>query len=263
MGTQSALHLRVSNAKLRSIKMADYMNQFSQLEEERKKVCEEIFQGAEDGKDKVPRVALARLGDIDRQLRHLIEGENLTQNYLKKKVADNVWRLMHNVLLGSRNEKSFEVGFVYDKPIKDGDFWEVKIDDIGEHFREEQCYYDIGLGIKNMSVQSGTNREDYGFDAGLVSNYWKLVEFHLDDKRNRREWSDSVLINGDILKFKVQGSKLVCARNGRFHGEFTFNNNQEYRMYIGLNCHFQKVTMGWNKSFGHQEAMERFPKEDM
>merc|ERR1712168_1740095 len=152
MGTQSALHLRVSNAKLRSIKMADYMNQFSQLEEERKKDCEEIFQGAQEGKDKAPSASLVKLGDIDRKLRHLVEGNNLTQNFLKKKVADNVWRLMHNVVLGSRKEKGFEVEYVYDEPIKDGDFWEVRIDDMGDHFRE-----------------------DYGFDAGIVSNYWKLV----------------------------------------------------------------------------------------
>jgi len=243
--------------------MADYMRQFQQLEEERKKVCDEIFKGAQDDKDKAPSVTLAKLGEIDRKLRHLVEGNNLTQNYLRKKVADNVWRLMHNVVLGSRNEKSFEVEFVYDHPIKDGDFWEVKIDDIGEHFREEQCYYDIGLGIRNMTVQSGTNREDYGFDAGLVSNYWKLVEFHLDDKRNRREWTDAVLIKGDIIRYKVEGSKLICIRNSRYHCEFTFNPNHEYRMYIGMNNHFEKVTFSYNKAFGYEESKERFPKEDV
>jgi hypothetical protein len=123
-----------------------------------------------------------------------------------------VWRLLHNVVLGSRNEKGFEVGYVHSEPIKDGDFWEVRVDDIGEHFRSEQSYYDVGFGIKNMTVREGKNRMDYGFDAGVVSNYWKLVEFHLDDKRNRREWSDSVLINGDILKFKRDGTKLVLSK---------------------------------------------------
>jgi len=247
------------------VKMADtasYMEQFSALEEERKKVCEELF-NAQEGKDKAPSVTLVKLGDIDRKLRHLVEGNNLTQNYLKKKVADNVWRLIHNVVLGSRNEKSFEVGYVHEEPIKDGDFWEVRIDDLGEHFRSEQCYYDIGLGIKNMTTRSGSNRDDYGFDAGLVSNYWKLVEFQLDDHRNRREWTDAVLINGDILRYKVQGSKLICIRNGRYHGEFTFNPEHEYRMYIGMNNHFGKVTFSWNKAFGYDEAQSRFPKEDL
>jgi len=243
--------------------MADYMQQFQQLEEERKKVCDEIFQGAQDGKDKAPSASLARLGEIERKLRHIVEGNNLTQNYLKKKVADNVWRLMHNVVLGSRNEKSFEVGYVYDQPIKDGDFWEVRIDDLGDHFREEQSYYDIGLGIKNMSVREGKNREDYGFDAGIVSNYWKLVEFHMDEKRNRREWTDAVFINGDIIRYKVEGSKIICIRNSRYHCEFTFNPSHEYRMYIGMNCHFGKVTFSYNKAFGYQEAQQRFPKEDL
>jgi len=239
------------------------MQQFQQIEEERKKICDEIFQGAQDGHDKAPSVALARLGEIDRKLRHLVEGNNLTQNYLKKKVADNVWRLMHNVVLGSRNEKSFEVGYVYDEPIKDGDFWEVRIDDMGDHFREEQCYYDIGLGIKNMSVREGKNREDYGFDAGIVSNYWKLVEFHMDEKRNRREWTDAVFINGDIIRYKVEGSKIICIRNSRYHSEFTFNPDHEYRMYIGMNNHFQKVTFSYNKAFGYEESQQRFPKEDV
>jgi len=243
--------------------MADYMNQFSQLEEERKKVCEEIFQGAQEGKDKAPSASLVKLGDIDRKLRHLVEGNNLTQNFLKKKVADNVWRLMHNVVLGSRNEKGFEVEYVYDQPIKDGDFWEVRIDDLGEHFRSEQSYYDIGLGIKNMSNSTGKNREDYGFDAGIVSNYWKLVEFQMDDKRNRREWTDAVFINGDIIRYKVEGAKIICIRNSRYHSEFMFNNNQEYRMYIGMNCHFGKVTFSYNKAFGYEEAQSKFPKEDI
>jgi len=235
---------------------------FSELSEERKKICDEIFSEHEE-KDKPPSIHLQKLADIERKIRHLVEGGNLTQNYLKKKVADNVWRIVHNVVLGSRNTTGFEVEYLHPQAVKDGDFWEVRIDDIGEHFRSEQSYYDIGLGLINMNSKEGKNREDYGFDAGLVSNYWKLVEFQLDNKRNRREWTDAVLINGDILKFKVQGSKLICSRNGRYHGEFTFNNNQEYRMYIGMNCHFQKVTMSWNKSFGHQEAQERFPKEDL
>jgi len=240
-----------------------YMEKFSALEEERKKVCEEIFSGAQEGKDKAPSATLAKLGDIDRQLRHLIEGENLTQNYLKKKVADNVWRLMHNVVLGSRNEKSFEVGYVHPDPVKDGDYWEVRIDDMGDHFRSEQCYYDIGLGIKNMTKREGPNREDYGFDAGIVSNYWKLVEFQMDKERNRREWTDAVFINGDIIRYKVEGAKLVCIRNGRYHSEFMLNPDNEYRMYIGMNCHFQKVTFSYNKAFGYDEAQAKFPKEDL
>jgi len=235
---------------------------FAELQDERKKICDEIF-NAKDEKDKAPSVHLQKLEAIDRKVRHLVESGNLTQNYLKKKVADNVWRVVHNVVLGSRNTKGFEVEYVHPQAVKDGDFWEIRIDDIGEHFRSEQSYYDIGFGLINMESKEGKNREDYGFDAGMVSNYWKLVEFQMDNKRNRREWSDSVLINGDILKFKVQGSKLVCARNGRYHCEFTFNNNKEYRMYLGMNNHFQKVTFGWNKSFGHKEAQEKFPKEDV
>jgi len=242
--------------------MAEYMEQFQKLEEERKKVCEEIFQGAQDGHDKAPSVALARLGEIDRKLRHIVEGNNLTQNYLKKKVADNVWRLMHNVVLGSRNTTGFEVGYVYDQPIKDGDFWEVRIDDLGDHFREEQFYYDIGLGIKNMSVREGKNRLDYGFDAGIVSNYWKLVEFH-GDSRNRREWTDAVFINGDIIRYKVQGNKIICIRNSRYHSEFEFNPDQTYHMFIGMNNHFGKVTFSYNKAFGYEESQNKFPKEDL
>jgi len=241
----------------------DYRQEFQQLEDERKKLCDEIFQGAANEKDKAHSISLVRLGEIERKLRHIVEGNNLTQNYLKKKCADNVWRLMHNVVLGSRNTNGFEVEYVHDQPIKDGDFWEVRIDDMGEHFREEQSYYDIGLGIKNMSMSQGKNREDYGFDAGIVSNYWKLVEFELDDKRNRREWTDSVLINGDIIRYKVQGSKIICIRNSRYHSEFTFNPEHEYKMYIGMNCHFQKVTYSWNKSFGYEEARSAFPKEDV
>ena len=71
------------------------------------------------------------------------------------------------------------------------------------------------ISSKFVYLFEGKNREDYGFDAGIVSNYWKLVEFELDDKRNRREWTDSVFINGDIIRYKVQGSKIICIRNSR------------------------------------------------
>merc|ERR1712013_442885 len=76
-------------------------------EDERKKLCDEIFQGAANEKDKAHSISLVRLGEIERKLRHIVEGNNLTQNYLKKKCADNVWRLMHNVVLGSRNTNGF------------------------------------------------------------------------------------------------------------------------------------------------------------
>merc|ERR1712096_324271 len=55
----------------------------------------------------------------------------------------------------------------------------------------------------------------------------------------------------------------ICIRNGRYHGEFTFNPEHEYRMYIGMNNHFGKVTFSWNKAFGYDEAQSRFPKEDL
>ena len=43
----------------------------------------------------------------------------------KKKVTDNVWRIVHNVVLGSRNTNGFEVEYVHSAPVKEGDFWEV------------------------------------------------------------------------------------------------------------------------------------------
>merc|ERR1711962_1110598 len=111
--------------------------QYHKLEEERKKICDEIFQGAQNDKDKAQSQTLAKLGEIERKLRHIVEDNNLTQNYLKKKCADNVWRLMHNVVLGSRNTAGFEVGYLHDQPIKDGDFWEIRIDDMDE--KDAKC----------------------------------------------------------------------------------------------------------------------------
>jgi len=235
---------------------------FNDLQEERKKILDEIF-NAKDEKSKAPSVQLQKLGDIERKVRHLVEQGNLTHNFLKKKVADNVWRIVHNVVLGSRNTSGFEVEYTHSAPVKDGDFWEIRIDDLGEHFRKEQSYYDIGLGLINTGAKEGKNREDYGFDIGVVSNHWKLVEFEQNDKRNRREWSDCVLINGDIVKFSIKGDKIIMSRNGRYHCEFAFDNSQQYSAYVGMNCHFEKVTFAYNKSFGHQEVQERFPKEDV
>ena len=54
---------------------------FEALQEERKKILEEIF-NAKDEQSKAPSVQLQKLSDIERKVRHLVEQGNLTQNFL-------------------------------------------------------------------------------------------------------------------------------------------------------------------------------------
>jgi len=243
-----------------------------EIEGERGKLLEQMLgqQGNVRATSPNDCAIVQQLMEKDASLKYLLQLESPKQEFVKIPVDEHVWSIYHNLNEG-KTAPSFEVMYVHPVPIKCGDSFEVRIDDLGERWEKTQSKFDIGIGVCNMSCK-GTNRDEFGFDIGVLSSDLRVMHLEVGDKKETLDCPDSVLIPGDVIRCEIgieqPGVVKICCRNGKrsaTHRKYSYNDKDEYKIFIGLNNRFEKVTLAHNRSFSdlHADSLQKFPKDDL
>ena len=91
--------------------------------------------------------------------------------YQIEELSESVWTVHHN-LKKAKDTSTFEVEYIHPVPLKCGDFFEVRIEDLGEKYAglKHKGKFEIGIGVRGNSADcGGSNREMYGFDIGYMA----------------------------------------------------------------------------------------------